>query len=428
MLAELQAPCDTFVTQGVLSMTDDDEVDPLAILRDLPDAVIVVDRNARLLWGNRTAERTLGWTIDELRGEPVDFLCHPDDLPTALASLASVGNKEMGTAVEIRVRDRSGRYRSVEVRGRDASDEPDIGGVIMAMRDTTDRNRWEVAGGNEDLYRAVLDHAPAITMIIDENGRVRGASRALTALVGRDLETSLGHHLREFVTHSDALTVEAELALAMSEPGQRSFEVAFTTRDGASTVPMSLTVVNLLDDRTVEGLVVSAVDITALAESRARIHHLANHDQLTGLPNRATFTERLHDALSAARRRDSSVSLLHCDLDGFKDVNDRYGHLAGDHVLKETAERLLTATRAGDTVARMGGDEFVILVEDGEARAIRALLARIREAVAAPMELPGGQTITITLTVGAATADGSSDVDDLLGRADAAMYAAKAQP
>ncbi|MCU1381145.1 MAG: diguanylate cyclase domain protein, partial [Acidimicrobiales bacterium] len=232
-------------------------------------------------------------------------------------------------------------------------------------------------------------------------------------------------HLREFVTHSDTLTIEAELALAMSEPGQRSFEVAFTTQDGSATVPMSLTVVNLLDDRTVEGLVVSAVDITALAESRARLQHLANHDQLTGLPNRAALTERLHDALSAARRRDSSVSLVYCDLDGFKSVNDRYGHLAGDHVLRRTADRLLTATRAGDTVARMGGDEFVILVEDGEARSLRALLTRIREALSAPIELPTGEEVSISLTAGAATADGGSDVDDLLGRADAAMYAAK---
>ena len=400
-------------------------MDALALLQHLPDPVIVVDRQARLLWGNRTAEELLGWSVDELRGEPVDFLCHPDDLPTALASLASVGNKTLGTAVEIRVKDRSGRYRSVEVRGRDATDVEGIGGVIMVLRDTTDRGRWEVAAGDADLYRAVLDHAPAITMLVDGSGRLRGASRALTSLVGRDLETSLGRHLREFVTHADTLTIEAELALAMSEPGQRSFEVSFTSRDGLSTIPMSLTVVNLLDDHTVEGLVVSAIDITALAESRARLHHLANHDQLTGLPNRAALTERLHDALAAARRRQSSVSLLYCDLDGFKAINDRHGHLAGDRVLKEVADRLLTATRAGDTVARMGGDEFVILVEDGDPRAIQALMARIRTALTQPIELLTGEPVAVAVTVGAATADGNSDVDDLLGRADAAMYSAK---
>lgn len=407
-------------------MTDHPEVDHLALLRDLPDAVLVVDHAARLVWANRTAEHVLGWTLDELRGETVDFLCHPDDLATAMASLASVGAKEIGTAIEIRVRDRSGRYRTFEVRGRDATDEPGVGGVIMSMRDVTDRGGWEVAAGDPDLYRAVLDHAPAITMIVDGTGRLRGASRALTTLVGRDLERTLGCHLRELATHADALTVEAELALAMSEPGQRSFEVSFTTSDGASSVPMSLTVVNLLDDRTVEGLVVSAVDITALAESRARLHHLANHDQLTGLPNRAALTERLHDALAAARRRGSSVTLLYCDLDDFRSVNDRFGHQAGDEVLKATADRLLAATRAGDTVARMGGDQFVVLLEEGNDRVVQSLVSRIRATTARPVELPSGQQASVTLTAGAATGDGTSDVDDLLGQADAALDAAKA--
>jgi len=387
--------------------------------------VLVVDGEARLLWANEAAESLLGWRLSELQHEPVAWMVHPDDLPTALASLDSVQRKEIGTSVEIRLRDRAGSYHSVEVRGRDATDESSVGGVVLVLRDVTDRGRWEVAGGDSDLYRAVLDHAPGITMLLDAEGRLRGASRALTSLFGRDLESSLGHHLREFVTHADGTTVEAELALAMSEPGQRSFEVSFTTKDAATAVPMSLTVVNLLDDRIVEGLVVSAVDITQLAEARAQLAHLANHDPLTDLPNRASLTSRLRDALSAARLRQSAVSLIYCDLDHFKAVNDEHGHLAGDRVLIEVAHRLLAATRAGDTVARMGGDEFVILVEDGEARAVRALLSRIKVAMSDPIVLESREEIVVSLTAGAASADGNADVDALLGRADAAMYAAK---
>src|SRR5207248_60283 len=120
--------------------------------------------------------------------------------PTALASLESVQRKELGTSIDIRIRDRAGSYHSVEVRGRDATDDPAIGGVILSLRDLTDRGRWEVAAGNTDLYRSILDHAPGITMVLDAEGRLRGASRALTTLSGRDLETSLGHHVREFVT------------------------------------------------------------------------------------------------------------------------------------------------------------------------------------------------------------------------------------
>jgi diguanylate cyclase (GGDEF)-like protein/PAS domain S-box-containing protein len=401
-------------------------VDARALLARLPDAVLVVDSQARLLWGNAAAEALFGWKVEELENEPVSWMVHPDDLGTAMASLESVQQKDIGTAVEIRLRDRAGSYHSVEVRGRNASDDPSVGGVILSLRDVTDRGRWEVAAGDGDLYRAVLDHAPAVTMLLDAEGRLRGASRALTTLLGRDLESSLGRHMRNFVTHADATTIEAELALAMSEPGQRSFEVSFTTKDGEGSVPMSLTVVNLLDDRIVEGLVVSAVDITQLAEARARLAHLATHDALTGLPNRAALTNRLNDALGAARLRRSAVSLIYCDLDRFKLVNDRHGHLAGDRVLVEVGHRLLSATRAGDTVARMGGDEFVILVEDGEARAVRALLSRIAVAMAEPIVLEDGAPVTVTLTAGAASADGSADVDALLGRADAAMYAAKA--
>jgi diguanylate cyclase (GGDEF)-like protein/PAS domain S-box-containing protein len=397
-----------------------------ALLDNLPDAVLVVDDEARLVYANATAQEVYGWRLSDLLGRPVDFLCHPDDLPTALASLESVQRKDIGSAVEIRVRDHTGRYRTVEVRGRTA-DTLGVAGVIMALRDVTDRHRWEISRGDADLYRAVLDHAPGVTMVLDGEGLVRGASRALTNLLGRDLESSLGHHLREFVSHPDGLTVEAELALATSEPGQRSFEVAFTTKDGTTTVPMSVTVVNLLDDAVVDGLVVTAVDITALAESRARLHHLASHDPLTNLPNRSALTERVQDALSAAQRRQSVVSLVYCDLDGFKAVNDVHGHLAGDQVLREVANRLLSVTRAGDTVARMGGDEFVILVEDGDERAVHRLIARIVATVEQPFELPGGEHVVVGLTAGWAVADGSADVDDLVGRADNAMYAAKAE-
>jgi diguanylate cyclase (GGDEF)-like protein/PAS domain S-box-containing protein len=397
----------------------------MTLLDALPDPVILIDDHARLLWGNATAERAFGWSKDEMVGQTVDHLVHPDDLGTAMASLLSVQRKLLGSTVELRLRNRAGTYRSYEVRGRNLSEQPAVGGIVLSMRDLTDRGRWEVAHGDEVLTRAVLDHAPGITMLLDSFGRLRGASRALTTILGRDLETTLGHHLRELVVHADAMTVEAELALAVSEPGTRAFEVLFTTKDDSTTVPMSITVVNLLDDRIIEGLVVTAVDVTRLAEARERLQHLANHDQLTGLPNRGALTERLEDALLAAERRGATVSLLYCDVDRFKGVNDRHGHLAGDHVLREIADRLLTATRSGDTVARMGGDEFVVLVADGTPRGIDALVRRIQAALEAPIALPTGGEVNVGITTGWAAARGDSDVDDLLGRADAAMYDAK---
>lgn len=406
-------------------MADDVIVRTAGIPRALPDPVLVVDATARLLWANEAAERIFGWSLGDLAGTTVDHLVHPDDFETAIASLASVQRKDVGTAIEVRLRDNEGTYRTFEVRGRDATDDPEVGGIVLALRDTTDRARWEIAHGDAGLYRAILDNAPAITMLLDSFGRLRGASRALTSRLGRDLETTLGHHLRELVVPTDAITVEAELALAASQPGQRSFEVSFTTKDSGAAVPMCLTVVNLLSDRTVEGLVVSAVDITDLAESRARLHHLANHDVLTELPNRSALTARLEDALTDAAKRDSPVTLIYCDLDGFKDVNDRFGHLAGDHVLKEIAHRLAAATRSADIVARMGGDEFVVVVPDGTPQSVQTLLARIETSLVAPIPLPTGPEVQVGVTTGVASVQGRGDVDDLLARADAAMYDAK---
>jgi len=395
------------------------------VLRALPDPVLVVDPSARLLWANDSAEQAFGWSLPDLVGTTVDHLVHPDDLETAVASLASVQRKDVGTVVEVRLRGSDGEYRTFEVRGRDATDDPEIGGIVLALRDVTDRARWEIAHGDVGLYRAILDNAPAITMLLDSVGRLRGASRALTARLGRDLETTLGHHLRELVVPADAITVEAELALAMSQPGQRSFEVTFTTKEGDAAVPMNLTVVNLLSDRAVEGLVVSAIDITALAQSRERLHHLASHDDLTDLPNRAALTERLQAAMSDAVQHRSTVSLIYCDLDGFKHVNDRHGHLAGDHVLQEVARRLAAETRTGDTVARMGGDEFVVLVPDTGEQALAALVHRIETSLREPIRLPTHSVVHVGVTAGTARYRPGDEADDLLARADAAMYDAK---
>jgi diguanylate cyclase (GGDEF)-like protein len=135
--------------------------------------------------------------------------------------------------------------------------------------------------------------------------------------------------------------------------------------------------------------------------------------------------DRLQMSMKRSRRDGSMVGVLMIDLDHFKRINDSLGHHVGDMILSKISERLGNCVRAGDTVARMGGDEFVILVEDGEARAVRALLARIKVAMAEPILLESDERVVVSLTAGAASADGNADVDALLGRADAAMYAAK---
>jgi diguanylate cyclase (GGDEF)-like protein/PAS domain S-box-containing protein len=162
----------------------------------------------------------------------------------------------------------------------------------------------------------------------------------------------------------------------------------------------------------------------ALREREERLAHLALHDPLTGLPNRRGLGEALAAALARQRRGGPAVALLYIDLDDFKAVNDALGHEAGDYLLGEVADRLRASIRAGDTPGRLGGDEFAVLVEGSGVTDAQVIAARIVAALAAPMRI-GTVTTTISASVGVAPATAGETADDLLRRADAALYTAK---
>jgi diguanylate cyclase (GGDEF)-like protein len=197
-------------------------------------------------------------------------------------------------------------------------------------------------------------------------------------------------------------------------------------------------------DRVVLLVAAVAVSITIVARfyrvvrdrerAEAQLVHQAQHDQLTGLANRTLLLDRLGVELLGPKGTTlRDLVLLYVDLDGFKAVNDQWGHAAGDHVLRVVGDRLHEITRRGDTVARLGGDEFVVLCLGVPPAAAEALGRKLREAVTAPIELPSGEIATVGASVGvhASAARGGDErpwvpsVEDLLRLADSAMYEAK---
>jgi len=165
-----------------------------------------------------------------------------------------------------------------------------------------------------------------------------------------------------------------------------------------------------------------------LRKSEERALHLAQHDPLTGLPNRALFADRLNQALSLARRDDTHLALMFIDLDYFKTVNDAHGHGVGDLLLQAVAARLREAVRESDTVGRIGGDEFVVLLPTVGSRSDAQVVAgKIRESLAHPFPV-SGHTLNISASIGIAVfPDHGDDEDSLRKAADDAMYAAKAR-
>ncbi len=226
-----------------------------AVLAALPDAVLIVSDTAEAQWANRAAEELFGISLEEGRGLSGLDLVHPDDLMSAALSLESVQGKEVGSPVELRVRAHDG-WRLVEVIGRPFGDSS----VVLVLRDLTERRKWEVAGGQAELARVVVQYAAAMTLLLDADGAVRGSSGGLARLLGIDQETVLGEPFAEIVAEEDRDLLIGTLASAA--PGAPSVVEVHLRHGDGRFVPFALTIADLRDDPTVGGYVVSGHDIS----------------------------------------------------------------------------------------------------------------------------------------------------------------------
>lgn len=395
-----------------------------AVVSSMADPVLVLGPDIRLVWANEAAERQFGWTLEEMRDELLDGLVHPDDHETALHSMISVASKDVGSLIEIRARDRRGEYSWFEMRGRPWLEGPEPGMVIINMRPTTERRRWELAAGDSRLLAVVLDAAPVALMVLNAEQQIRGMNRALTRTLHRPIEEMLHRPIIELVQAEDQQAVTDALAQVVGTNGTVSVEVCLAAAQGP--VPTNLTIVDLLADRAVRGFVVAASDISSLVEARTALHHMANHDDLTGLPNRTNLRGRLEGLINHRPR--SACTLLFGDVDGLKPINDTHGHRAGDAALTEIAARLRKVTREDDYVARLSGDEFVMLISTTDDDVIADICERIEAEMREPIPLPDGPAVTMSISTGVAPmSDSDLNPDDILAAADAAMYRMKRQ-
>lgn len=395
------------------------------VLQGVPDPVFVLDATGELLFANRAAERILSWSSDDWVGENVMSLVHPDDLELVAVSLDSVAAKQVGTAIEVRVATGDRSWRLLEVIGANLLDDPDIKGIVFSARDLTERRRWDVASNDNERFRQIVQHSAAVTMLIGADGRICGASAAITRVLGHDPELIVGHRLVDLVAAQDADRVARMLQQAVEVAGTSTFDAYFAHANGEMLVPLELAVVNLCDDPVVEGLVVSGHDITPLREAQHQLEHLASHDALTGLPNRASFEDRLDSALARASRSRSPLAVLFVDVDGLKEANDLYGHSAGDDLLRHMARRLESVIRPGDTVARYGGDEFLIVAENTDHDQAIRMRDRIERALTTQVQI-GPRAVQMRASVGVATTNDQSIPSELIAAADSDMYSIKA--
>jgi len=306
-----------------------------------------------------------------------------------------------------------------------------IADLVAISLEATERRRVEDSLREERNFTdAVLDATDLLLVVLDPGGRIVRFNRAVGHLTGFTSAEAIGKIFWETMTPpEDADTVREIIANPPSEASGNQHEHSWTTRHGAR--PFVAWSITPLTGKTGElrFSVITGIDISQRKALEEQLIHDAFHDSLTGLPNRALLLDRLGMVIrQTIRRRAHKFGVLFVDMDRFKIINDSLGHLEGDRFLIEISRRLEKCIRPGDTVARFGGDEFTILVDDVRGVADCTLVAsRIQQQLAAPVRV-GGQDVFMTASIGIAMSDtGYEKAEDVLRDADIAMYRAKAK-
>lgn len=282
---------------------------------------------------------------------------------------------------------------------------------------------------SQRIYRTVFDHATEAITVTDGDGQIRAVNPAFEETTGYVAEEVVGKTPAILKSGRHDASFYEQFWSSLLDSGQWYGEIWNRRKDG-SIYPESLSVVAVPSrSGEVEHFIGMFSDITDRKLREEHMEYQAFHDSLTGLRNRAAFMERLQQTVSLAKRHDHPApSVMYMDLDRFKWINDTLGHDAGDEVLLEFSRRVIRCVRESDTVARLGGDEFAVLLpETSDTDGVLLVAAKIIEVMQEPMEI-NGQSLTLGVSIGFATypSDGA-EPEELIKRADAAMYRSKKQ-
>jgi len=423
----------------------------------LLDAVCVVDREGRFRFVSAAGERIFGYAPDEMVGRPVLDFVHPDDRERTLGAIHEILGGEPKHHFENRYLRKDGSTAHIMWSARWSEDDEVR---IAVARDVTERKQAEALqsavyaiseavnrdGDLSTLFQAidavVRDLLPAEDFVVAMKDADTGELRLSYPAVPDEDQHLADHSLMRWlgtrvVEEGEAIRLTPETVESGMTPHARIPNHLAVPLESGNTMIGALVVSNGVDhvsytDTDLERLGFVSVPIAAAIE-RATLHSrltfMAQHDQLTGLPNRALFMDRLQSALARAHREGGHLAVLYLDLDDFKTVNDTLGHTAGDQLLQEIARRLTDCVRGADTVGRIGGDEFVVLLDGIEHPNDGKTVARkIDAALEVPCELAAAN-LHVRPSIGVAVyPEDGSDIDQLILSADRAMYATKRAP
>jgi len=407
-------------------VSNEDIIDLQLFIDSLKEHVWMKDTDGRYVIFNRSVEKSWGKTREEIINKTDEELFVADLAEEFIqADTEAINKGEQITAGEC-----EGQHAGIDKYWLETSKVPVVAddgclkGVIGLSRNITQHKAIEE---QLELSGRVFENSVEGVMITDRDGKIIETYGAFSEITGYSREEVLGKNPSMFSSGRHDKAFYDDLWTGLLHKGRWHGEIWNRRKNGA-VFPQSLTLSSMLgDDGVVRYFVAVFADISAQKKSEAELAHLVYYDPLTKLPNRMTLTAQIEQEIRHAQHQDSQLALVFIDVDLFKQINDSFGHLIGDEILVELASRLTVQKGPEDTLARIGGDEFVVLFPGGgNSEELTLALSKLREAFEQPFSIEGHEQIRLTASMGVSVYphDGN-DGYTLLRNADAAKHRAK---
>lgn len=375
-------------------------------------------------WFSQAWLNFTGRSMEQELGEGWTAGLHAEDAPGCFACYSQHFNQRQPFKMEFRLRHRSGEYRWIQANGVPRFDAAgEFLGYIGACVDISEQ---KLAEASLSLSASVFAHAQESIMITDAQCNIIDINATFTRDTGYARDEVMGKNPRILQSGLHNREFYRDVWHTIGHNGYWNGELWNRKKNGEIYAAL----LNISAVRSTTGQITHFVgissDITYLKQHQQELQHIAQHDALTGLPNRLLLADRMHQAIAQARRDKHLLGVCYVDLDGFKNINDSFGHEAGDQVLIEVGKRIAENIRGADTVARLGGDEFVVLLYGlDEIAEYTSLLDRLLGAIAHPIRIKQ-QEVRVGASIGVSIfPNNADDPDTLLRLADQAMYTAK---